>query len=256
MLEVDAVFVISHPSSERLNSAMRTAEFLATRFDAQIEVILEQPDFRASRAPQAVLLLRTGLRKAMERRTIRVLDRRARSIAPLSRVPATPFPRRVDVDLQRRQFIEGVLYQKHLDAWRNATKQGLRGFIVIEDDAVLRPESGQILDGLQIPQVCDYLDLAGGFTPEVFKKFFHITRESEGIWSSVPPITNTTCGYWVAGEFAARLLGELSKRSVMRLPIDWALNAAFDRVPGAVFHASPTVLVHGSMNGGFRSDIR
>ena len=204
-----------------------------------------------------VLRAQRTLRKYLENRVSRSIYAESSRYGNFLRVPVSRPSGRVDLVHQKRVFIEKVLYQKHLHAWKLALSNRCRGFIVMEDDAIIKTESADIADSLHSLASSDFLDLAGGFDVADLKKFVHTDWDVSGTsWRSRPAITNTLCAYWISANFAQKLLPVLSRSLVRQLPIDWALNLAFSRVAGDVSHAFPTLLGHGSMTGKFHSDIR
>jgi len=255
-LNSDCIYIISHPTSTRLKSAQRTAEFLARKLGGSIQIISEQPEFRASRVPQVALLARRLARQRIVRRTAQMIHESAKSHSEVAIIPVGRAKGIVRTHERKQRFIERVLYRKHISAWEHAISNDYRGFIVLEDDALLRDDSERLLDGLQNMTHCDYLDLGGGFERDVLRQYLHITNLQDSYWESVPPVTNTTCAYYIDASFAGKILSILRRKQVQRLPIDWALNYAFIEVHGRVCHSYPSVLSHASMTGAFVSDIR
>ncbi len=255
-MKSDCIYIISHPTSTRLQSAQRTAEFLARKLGGSIQIISEQPEFRKSRVPQVTLLARRLARQRIVRRTAQMIHESAKSHSEVAIIPVGRAKGLVRTRERKQRFIERVLYQKHISAWEHAISSGCRGFIVLEDDALLRDDSERLLDRLQNKVRCDYLDLGGGVELDVLRRYLHIANLKDGYWESAPSATNTTCAYYVDASFAGKLLPILRRKQVQRLPIDWALNYAFIEVDGRVCHSYPSVLSHASMTGAFVSDIR
>lgn len=256
-MKVDAVYIISHRASVRLPSALTTAEFLIAQFGGEVKVLRDQPTFCASRAPTVVLRTQKMLRKYMENRVSSSIHAESSRCGAFVRVPVSRHSGRIDLMHQKKVFVEKVLYEKHVQAWQLALSNRCRGFIVMEDDAIMKLESADIAESLGALAASEFLDLAGGFDVTDLEKFVHIDWDVDGtIWRSTPAVTNTLCAYWISADFARKLLPVLSQRLVKLLPIDWALNLAFSRVAGDVSHVFPTLLSHGSMTGDFRSDIR
>lgn len=256
-MDVDAVFVISHPQSARLQSALATAEFITNQFGGEVSILQEQPTFRLSAAPSAVLSARWMLRRLAERQVAKRLHAESSRHGEFSPVGVSRYLAPVDSVQQRMAFANRALYEKHVLAWKMALSNRLRGFIVMEDDALITEKSLDVAKGLDALAPVQFLDLAGGLEVSDLAKFVHIEWDPPGVaWRSSPPITNTTCAYWISANFAESLLPVLSRRPVKRLPIDWALNLAFSWVPGDIRHAFPTLLSHGSITGDFPSEIR
>jgi hypothetical protein len=180
-------------------------------------------------------------------------------------------PRSASATLARRRslFKESCARQKHIRAWQRVLDRGYNYVLVIESDAIFRPQSVDNLlrlfaappDGGPL-----YMDLAGGFDLAQLG-FSKVAGAPQTIGempfaSFLKPVTNTTCAYFVDNELVGMLCKSVARHPWLRLsPIDWMLNAFFilntkDRVLVRCLHADPSCLIHGSFAGQYESTIR
>jgi hypothetical protein len=144
------------------------------------------------------------------------------------------------------------VFLKHRAAWEKIAISHAEWGIVAEDDIIFRPRSEAYLCELlsKLPSNFDYIDIAGGcgMLPRA-------GNLASGIFYRMdPPSTRTACCAIIARKFAARLVTPGPPNCV--LPIDWALNAFFDRLAAEVYWVEPTVFEHGSETKAYQSWAR
>lgn len=160
--------------------------------------------------------------------------------------------------------IQMLTADKHLRVWDRFVDSGADALICLENDVVFRADSASRLAAMlaQVLGVSDrplYADLAGGFEPEALGIAHLLTDRSSLFRAYRRPVTNTTCAYLLTRPLVRELLGALTIRPWLRvLASDWLLNALFvliaqRAVSCECLHADPTIFVHGSFAGTYRS---
>lgn len=166
-----------------------------------------------------------------------------------------------DENFRSRQSLasgtEQIITAKHLDGWLLASSLDVEWLIVLEDDALVSPESDfrvtqlfQFLKTLN-PNRSSYIDIGGGFSPEILGVEYYPSL-SNHFQTVVPPAGNTACAYVLSRAGISRFTQAFANRAQLSsIGVDFAINAILCEVSSdfAVFHQRPPALVHGSMNG-------
>jgi hypothetical protein len=147
---------------------------------------------------------------------------------------------------------EVSLFLKHRAAWDKIATGEAEWGIVAEDDIIFRPPSEFYLRQLltKLPSNFDYIDIAGGcgMLPRV-----NNSSVNNNFYRIDPPSTRTSCCAIIARKFAALVTPALAN---CVLPIDWVLNACFDRFAAQVYWLEPTVFEHGSETGAYQTGTK
>jgi hypothetical protein len=124
--------------------------------------------------------------------------------------------------------------------------------IIIEDDALLNPDTGlrisSVFEEFKLSDL-DYLDLAGGCNLPLQS---NETADSSGITYLTVPRSRTTAGYLISPSAALKLASALFPLS---LPLDWSFQSVFLRQRFNVAWCIPELLRHGS-EGTYPSSIQ
>lgn len=227
---------------------------LAGLGDATLTEVSEQPPLAAQTWP--MLVWRKMLAWRLQRRW-RAYREQPQYFLPLDllRLPRDIWRAR---DRTKGQ-IEIYLSDKHTRAWRDFLGSNDNALLVLEDDAVFRPDTalglGEALALLDERPA--YLDLAGGF-PRAALGVERLEAARTGRFIEYrKPVTNTTAGYLINRALAGKLVGMLDANPRWNLfTADWMLNRCFvEGLDARCFHAEPTIFVHGSHAGTYSSTL-
>jgi hypothetical protein len=172
---------------------------------------------------------------------------------------------------KRRVLVESVLSDKHIRCWAAFLESDSQYLIVFEDDAIFRDDSAIRLKDLlatldQLPeQRTIYADLAGGFPIEQLRlDAVRIQGQIAlpGMLEYRKVATNTTCCYLLNRPMASALYNEVLRRPLLRLiGPGWmistiaACRSDIHRQRGAFLLTDPTLFLHGTASGVFKSSI-
>jgi len=171
---------------------------------------------------------------------------------------------------RRKRFIhnsrlEDLVTEKHFEVFKKFLDSKASNLIVLENDAIFKPD----IDFSKTIEEIEFLHskfeafiiLGGGFTLE-FMEVDHI--ESEDIFDNYllhkKAFTNTALAYSITRSTASLFfsLYKAEKSGVLKLPIDWLLNAYLAKawrlgktIKGISFRNEP--VLHGSMRADYSS---
>jgi hypothetical protein len=162
--------------------------------------------------------------------------------------------------------IERAVSLKHQIAWKLYSESKAKRLLVLESDAVwIDIKSDLVANYIDytLRSTPAYVNLAGGLDFELLGvdslrlNDDHISLDNAVFFSR--PVTNTSCAYAINQPMAKQLLDHLEVHPDLEsLGIDWLINSTFiETVTKGIevicLHASPPVLLHGSISGNFKS---
>lgn len=261
-----SVAIIHNQDEKRLGHVRPACRMLAERWGADVYEVFEQP-------PIVVHSRLFALWRAICYRRADAIWRRHRMLLgiPLRErwLSLKSLARRhllspLACKAARAGAIEMVVTAKHLKAWRVFVEQGSDFLLVLEDDAVFKPDSFRLLERAREHIETSgaggdfYMDLAGGLDINVLEVSAIMQLRTNGFIEFARPVTNTACAYVLNAATAAAFLRIIDRRPWFRyLAIDWLINMLMvTRLndSGRKFvclHAFPPVLAHGSTTGAY-----
>ncbi|GGE58827.1 glycosyltransferase family 25 protein [Actibacterium pelagium] len=167
---------------------------------------------------------------------------------------------------RRNALIQMSVTDKHLRAWDSFLESGANHLLVLEDDALFKPDSierfcsaFQGLKNQRTETQSFYWDLAGGFDL-IDIGVLALEKERTGDQISFrKPVTNTTCGYLMSRKLIESLRAQLLTNPLYReISIDWMLNRLLldleqDMQLTECIHFLPPIFSHGSFSGAFEA---
>jgi hypothetical protein len=267
-----SVALIHNNDPERLKRALPAARAIGSAFGGDVEEISYQPPVlplsRSAAFARDMQMYKLGRAWSAYR-----LGQPARRTTPnpkqiwRSAVNHFSLSRR-GPRIRRAMCIESYLTHKHIACWKRLNDRS-HFILALEDDALMLDNSipglSSILDFVitrNTPLV--YIDLAGGFDVKRIVPPQLIVREHPALIEFSRIVTNTTCSYLISSALARQFLKIVAQDpSMANLPPDWMindlamrLNPDRDSTPILCAHASPSIFVHGSVQGVYRSGLR
>ena len=158
----------------------------------------------------------------------------------------------------RQRQVEKFVTAKHVHSWKQFLDSTADILIVLESDAAITPDLATTMDSVLsrlTEPIPTYLNLAGGLNTRDLGIKELVNKRAHGITTFTRPVTNTSCAYAINRPLAEQMINFLTASPESgQLGIDWLFNAYFlyatsHDEPIACLHATPPVLLHGSLHG-------